>query len=156
MKHIIVILLLNLVAVGPSFAQTKGQGLFDVEARRAALAQPALTNVRAACLAIARDPAWNNLKPVDSLKATEGYGTDGAANDYAWAVMVLTGRALAGDLTSEASLRDLLLTWAKAGAFRNVEAESDSYYALKRVLLPTAVAYSVLQRGLDENQRRML
>src|SRR5689334_13261625 len=91
MKHVLVILLLNLVAAGPSFAQTKGQGLFDVEARRAALAQPGLTNVRAACLAIPRDPSWSNLKPVDSLKATEGYGIDGTTNDYAWAVMVLTG-----------------------------------------------------------------
>src|SRR3712207_4029745 len=85
MKHVLVALLLNLLAVGPSYAQAKGQSLFDVEARRAALAQPTLTNVRAACLAIPRDPAWAGLKPIEGLKATEGYGTDGAANDYAWA-----------------------------------------------------------------------
>jgi poly(beta-D-mannuronate) lyase len=153
MKHILVALVLNLLAVGPSYAQAKAQGLFDVEARRAALAQPALTNVRAACLAIPRDPAWSGLKPIESIKATEGYGTDGAANDYAWAVMVLTGRALAGDAASEASLRDLLLNWAKARAFDKTEVESDAYYALKRVLLPTAVAYSILQRNLDEGQK---
>src|SRR3990170_2532863 len=105
MKHVIAFLLLSLVAAGPSYAQAKVQGLFDVELRRAALTQPALTNVRAACLAVPRDPAWISLKPIDGLKATEGYGTDGAANDYAWAVMVMTGRALAGDLASEASLR---------------------------------------------------
>jgi poly(beta-D-mannuronate) lyase len=153
MKHVLVALFLNLLAVVPSYAQAKGQGLFDVEARRAALAQPALTNVRAACLAIPRDPAWIGLKPIEGLKATEGYGTDGAANDYAWAVMVLTGRALAGDAASEASLRDLLLNWAKAKAFDKTEVESDAYYALKRVLLPTIVAYSVLQRNLDEGQK---
>lgn len=156
MKHVLIVLLLNILTIGPSLAQTKGQGLFDAELRRTLLGQPAFTNARAACLAIPRDPSWSSLKPIDSLKATEGYGTDGAANDYAWAVMVLTGRALAGDAVSEATLRDLLLTWAKAKAFQNTEAEHDAYYALKRVLLPTAVAYSVLQRGLDEGQRRTL
>jgi poly(beta-D-mannuronate) lyase len=156
MKQVLIVLLMNILTIGTSNAQIKGQGLFDVELRRAALAQPALTNVRAACLAIPRDPAWSGLTPISSLKATEGYGTDGAANDFAWAVMVLTGRALAGDAVSEASLRDLLLAWAKAKAFESTEVEHDSYYALKRVLLPTVVAYSVLQRGLDEGQRRML
>jgi poly(beta-D-mannuronate) lyase len=156
MKHLLSFLLLSLVAAGPSYAQAKVQGLFDVELRRAALTQPALTTVRAACLAVPRDPAWSSLKPIDGLKATEGYGTDGAANDYAWAVMVLTGRALAGDLASEASLRDLLLAWAKAKAFESTAVENDAYYALKRVLLPTVVGYSVLQRSLDEGQRRLI
>jgi poly(beta-D-mannuronate) lyase len=154
MKHVLVVLLLNLIAIGPSYAQAKG--LFDVEARRATLAQPALTNVRAACLAIARDPAWSGLKPIEGLKTTEGYGTDGAGNDYAWAVMVLTGRSLAGDTSSEASLRDLLLNWARSKAFEKTEVESDAYYALKRVLLPTVVAYSVVQRSLDEGQRQLV
>jgi poly(beta-D-mannuronate) lyase len=156
MKHVLAFLLLNLVAAGPAYAQAKVQGLFDVELRRAALAQPALTSVRAACLAIPRDSSWGSLKPIDGLKATEGYGTDGAANDYAWAVMVMTGRALAGDTASETSLRDLLLAWAKAKAFENTAVENDAYYALKRVLLPTIVGYSVLQRGLDEGQRRLI
>jgi poly(beta-D-mannuronate) lyase len=156
MKPVLIVLLLNLLTISSSYAQIKGNGLFDVELRRTALAQPAFTSVRAACLAIPRDPAWSSLKPVDSLKATEGYGTDGAANDYAWAVMVLTGRALAGDAASESTLRDLLLAWARAKAFANTEVEHDAYYALKRVLLPTVVAYSVLQRGLDEGQKRVL
>ncbi len=156
MKHVLIVLLLNILSIGSSYAQIKGHGLFDVEFRRTALAQPAFTSARAACLAIPRDPAWSSLKPIDGLKATEGYGTDGAANDYAWAVMVLTGRALAGDAASESALRDLLLAWGKAKAFENTEVEHDAYYALKRVLLPTAVAYSVLQRGLDEGQKRLL
>ena len=156
MKPALIVLLLNLLTIGSSQAQTKPYGLFDVELRRAALGQPALTSVRAACLAIPRDPAWSSLKPVDRLKSTEGYGTDGSANDYAWAVMVLTGRALAGDAASEGSLRDLLLTWARARALATTEVEHDAYSALKRILLPTAVAYSVLQRGLDEGQKRVL
>lgn len=156
MKPVLIALLLNVLAIGSSYAQAKGSGLFDVEARRAALAQPAFTSARAACLALPRDPAWSSLKPIERLKATEGYGTDGSANDYAWAVMVLTGRALAGDAASETFLRDLLLAWAKAKAFADTEVEHDAYYALKRVLLPTVVAFSVLQRGLDEGQNRTL
>ena len=156
MKHASVILLLNLLAVGPSYAQAKGQGAFDVEARRSALAQPALANARAACLAIPRDPSWSGLKPIEGLKTADASGTDGASNVYAWAVMVLTGRTLAGDTASEVSLRELLLSWAKAKAFDKTEVESDAYYALKRVLLPTTIAYSVLQRNLDEGQRRSI
>ncbi|MBF9197174.1 alginate lyase family protein [Microvirga terrestris] len=156
MKTVLIALLLNLLTVGSSYAQTKGNGLFDVELRRAALAQPAFTTARAACLAIPRDPAWSSIKPIAALKGTEDYVTDGAANDYAWAVMVLTGRTLAGDMVSEVALRDLLLAWARARAFADTEIEHDAYYALKRVLLPTVVAFSVLQRGLDEGQKRML
>jgi len=156
MKHLVMVLLMNLAAVGPSLAQTKGQGAFDVEARRAALTQPAFTSARAACLAVPRDPSWASLKPMDDLRAKEGSGAEGAANDYAWAVMVLTGRTLAGDVLSEASLRELLMTWAKAKAFNNTQVEADAYYALKRVLLPTIVSYSVLSRNLDEGQRKTL
>ena len=45
-----IVLLLNILTVGPSFAQAKGQGLFDVELRRTSLAQPAFMSARAACL----------------------------------------------------------------------------------------------------------
>jgi len=156
MKSIIALLILNLLAGGQALAQAKPAGLFDVEQRRAALAQPALANIRAACLAIPRDPSWSSLQPIRGLKTTEGYGTDGTANDYAWAVMVLTGRALAGDASSEGALRDFLVTWARAGAFTETELESDAYYALKRVLLPTVFAFSVIQGGLDDEQRKTI
>jgi poly(beta-D-mannuronate) lyase len=156
MNRILVFSVLSLLAMAPSYAQTKGQGLFDVDARRTALAQPALTIVRAACLAIPRDPSWTNLKPIDGLKAADGSGMDGGVNNYAWAVMALAGRALAGDPASETSLRDLLLAWAKAKAFENTEVVSDAYYVLKRMLLPTITAYSVLHRSLDESQGRII
>lgn len=156
MKRIFTILILSTLFVGPAIAQSQPNGVFDVEQRRAALAQPALANIRAACLAIPREASWSALKPIDGLKATEGYGTDGAANDYAWAVMVLTGRALAGDVASEVALRDLFTTWAKANAFARTEVENDAYYALKRVLLPSVIGYSVIQRGLDDEQRRAI
>lgn len=156
MKRIFAIMILNLLAAAPVLAQSKPVGVFDVEQRRAALGQPALANIRAACLAIPREASWNALKPIAGLKATEGYGTDGAANDYAWAVMVLTGRALAGDVSSEGALRDLFVTWAKADALSQTELENDAYYALKRILLPSIVGYSVIQRGLDDEQRRVI
>jgi len=154
MRHVLFILLVNLLTIGASHAQVKS--LFDVEARRAALAQPAMTTVRAACLAVPRDPAWAGLRPVDQLKVSESTGADGAVADFTWAVMVLTGRALAGDTASEASLRDLLLAWARAKALERTEAGSDAEHALKRALLPTVAAYSVLHRGLDEAQRQSL
>jgi poly(beta-D-mannuronate) lyase len=156
MKRILALSVLSLLAMAPSYAQTKGQGLFDVEARRTALAQPALTTVRAACLGTPRDPSWTALKPIDGFKVGDGFGVDGSANNYTWAVMVMTGRALAGEPASEISLKDLLQTWAKARAFEGTESESGAYYSLKRVLLPTIAAYAVLHRSLDESQRRSL
>jgi poly(beta-D-mannuronate) lyase len=156
MKRIVAVLILSFFAIEPSFSQAKLAGVFDVEQRRAALSQPAYANARAACLAIPREPAWSTLKPILALKATEGYGTDGSANDYAWAVMVLTGRALAGDQSSETALRDILVTWAKANAFAQTEVENDAYYALKRVLLPSVIAYSVIHGGMDDEQRRVI
>lgn len=155
MKRILVFFVLSLLTTAPATSQVRGQGLFDVEARRAALAQPGLAAVRATCLAVPRDPSWVNLKPVDGLKAADASSMEGGANSYSWAVMVMTGRALAGDPASEASLRDLLLAWAKAKAFENTDPDGEAYFGLKRVLLPTIAAYSVLFRSLDEPQRQI-
>jgi poly(beta-D-mannuronate) lyase len=156
MKRILVFSVLSLLATAPATSQVRGQGLFDVEARRAALAQPGLAAVRSTCLAIPRDPSWTNLKPINGLKATDDSSMEGGANNYSWAVMVMTGRALAGDPASEASLRDLLLAWAKAKAFENTDPDGEAYFGLKRALLPTIAAYSVLLRSLDEPQRQIV
>ena len=156
MNRILAFSVLSLLMTATCHAQVRAQGLFDVEARRAALSQPSLAAARAACLGIARDPSWASLKPVDGVKAADGPNTDGGVNTYSWAVMALTGRALAGDAASEASLRDLLLAWAKARAFEGTGAESEALYGLKRVLLPTIVAYSVLHRSLDDSQRQIV
>ncbi|WP_262298625.1 alginate lyase family protein [Microvirga sesbaniae] len=156
MNRILVFSVLGLLMAAPCHAQVRAQGLFDVEARRAALAQPALASVRAACLAIARDPSWASLKPIDGIKAVDGSNADGGANSYSWAVMALTGRALAGEPASETSLRDLLLAWAKARAFESTDAESEASYGLKRVLLPTIAAYAVVNRSLDDGQRQIV
>ncbi len=130
-------------------------GLFDVAARKAFLAQDSAADARQACLAVEADPAWGHLEVIKGLSSTQGYGTDRSGAAYAWATMVLSGRALAGDRNAEASLKALLLKWADAGAFAQTEQVHDAYYALKRLLLPTVVAFSIIRDDLtaDESKR---
>lgn len=154
MKRTLVLSIMSLLAAGWSHSQAKAQALFDVEARRAALAQPAFAGIRAACLAIARDPSWANLKAVGRIEGSDGAAANGKAGIYAWPVMVLTGRALAGDTVSEASLRDLLSAWAKARAFDQTESGYPAGDELNRVLLPIMAGYSVVQRGWNDGQRQ--
>lgn len=119
-------------------------GLFDVAMRREALQRPEMETIRSACLAEQVDPQWRFMEPIAGLKATEGYGSDNSAEDFSWAVMVLSGRVLAGDDMAERALRALLLSFARADAFGQTEESYDPYYALKRQLLPLTVAYSIL------------
>lgn len=138
-------------------AQAAGwNGLFDVEARAQALQTPAYGAIRRLCLKIPADRKWVNLKPVIRLATTEGYGSDQAAEDFSWAVMVLSGRALAGDAPARQNLVNLMNAWAKAGAFRDTEEVNDAYYALKRTLLPLTVAYAIVARSLSDAEARTL
>ena len=127
-------------------------GLFDVDQRAETLQSDAYRDIRALCLGVAIDPAWAKLKPIRRLATTEGYGSDTSAEDFSWAVMVLSGRALAGDADARTRLADLLVRWADAGAFTQTEEINDAYYALKRQLLPLTVAYAILESGLDADQ----
>nr|MDH4441373.1 alginate lyase [Rhizobium sp.] len=111
-------------------------GLFDVEKRAETLQTDAFRDIRALCLGVAIDPAWAKLKPIRKLSTTDGYGSDTSAEDFSWAVMVLSGRALAGDAAARGQLAGLLARWAEAGAFTQTEEINDAYYALKRQLLP--------------------
>src|SRR5207247_284594 len=86
--------------------------------------------------------------------ATEGYGSDQSAEDFAWAVMVLGGRALAGDKDAAADARNLLARFATAKAFAGTEVEPDAYFALKRTLLPTIVTYAIVRDGFDAAMRQ--
>ena len=126
------------------------RGLFDVEKRRAELGTAAMRPMRAACLAIARDPSWVNAEPIASLKATDGYGTDRTSLPFSWAMMVLSSRTLAGDPDSRSDLAKVLVKWARAGAFTQSETTHDAYYALKRTLLPTIIAYQVARPVLPQ------
>jgi poly(beta-D-mannuronate) lyase len=124
-------------------------GLFDVNSRADILKTDAYRDIRALCLAVAIDPAWEKLKPIRRLATTEGYGSDTSAEDFSWAVMVLSGRTLAGDARAGIRLADLMERWATAGAFTETEEINDAYYALKRQLLPLSVAYAILEPGLE-------
>lgn len=72
-------------------------GLFDVDSRTTLLSTEPYREIRQLCLSVAIDPAWAELVPIKRLSATEGYGSDQSAEDFSWAVMVLSGRVLAGD-----------------------------------------------------------
>jgi len=135
---------------GPAGAAT---GLFDLSARKAALQSADYDGVRQTCLAIAADPAWVDLEPVAALTPTEGYGSDQRAESFGWAVMVLGGRALGGDLDSTTALKTLLLRWADASALRATEPAHDAYFALKRALLPTVVNYAIIRDELSPEER---
>lgn len=129
--------------------QARWNGLFDVAARSAELKTPKFAEFRRFCLAIPVDTGWPTLQPVAGLSATEGYGSDRSAEDFSWAVMVLSGRSLAGDARATAMLRDLMRKWAASGAFNDTQTVHDAYYSLKRQLLPLTVAYAILLPSLD-------
>ncbi len=129
--------------------------LFDVKARKAELQTSAFAVAKSYCMA--DGVAFKaKLKPITGLKPTEGYGSDNRAEDFSWAVMVLGGRALAGDADSTTQLTDMLMKWAKADAFEKTTESHDSYYALKRVLLPVIVSYSIIYDDLSPAERKTL
>lgn len=140
----------------PAFAQAAPKVLFDVDARRAELAKPDFFKAKAACLAIDLDRLGELPKPIAGLKGTKGYGSDNDAEPYSWYVMVTGGRALAGDKASEAALKEALLSWAKADAFSKSDAEHDTYYAMKRVMLPVVVNYAVIYDSLSADERETI
>jgi len=140
----------TLALAGPANAAT---GLFDVGARKAALQSVDYDGVRQSCLAIPVDAGWVDLEPVPALTPTEGYGSDQRAEAFGWAVMVLGGRALGGDLDSTNALKTLLLRWADASALRATEPSHDAYFALKRALLPAVVNYAIIRDDLAPAER---
>ncbi|MFO1350170.1 MAG: alginate lyase family protein [Gammaproteobacteria bacterium] len=130
-----------------------GSIFFDVDTRRAQLATPAYAAVRASCLALTFEKSAALDPPLAGLNATDGYGSDDRAQPFAWAMMVLSGRALAGDLVAETTLRHILSAWATAQALTATEETHDAYYALKRTLLPTMLAYAIVRGHLDDAER---
>jgi poly(beta-D-mannuronate) lyase len=53
-------------------------------------------------------------------------------------------------------LKSILLRWARADAFGKTSETHDTYYALKRIMLPVAVAYSILRPSLTAEEDRSL
>ena len=131
-------------------------GLFDVDSRTTLLSTEPYREIRQLCLSVAIDPAWAELVPIKRLSATEGYGSDQSAEDFSWAVMVLSGRVLAGDAKARSTLEQLLSAWATSGAFTDTQEVHDAYYALKRQLLPLTVAYAILRPDLEPERATLL
>lgn len=136
-----------------STAQAAPQGFYDAEARRQAMRDGQLPQARQACLGEPRDPSWASMTPITMLATTAEYGTDRTAQPFAWALMVLAGRALADDVDSRVDLRSILSRWAEADAFGETEVAHDAYYALKRVLLPIIVAHAVVRADMKPRDR---
>lgn len=136
------------------------QGLIDAAARRAFLETSAGRNARRHCAVADRSPDFDGLDPIEGLRSTEAYGSDQRAETFSWSVMLLAGRHLAGDAEASAQLSRLMVNWASAGAFEKTEVSHDAYYALKRSLLPTVAAFTLIEGEMNaegaETTRRWL
>jgi|GEM_PF-529808 len=119
------------------------RGIVDASARRAALRRAGDAAGAAFCDAadVEIDP---DMEVLDGLRGTSGYGSDQRAESFSWTVMVLAGRHLAGHAASGDALAKLMVRWAEARALEATEVSHDAYYALKRLLLPTIVAFTLL------------
>ncbi|NJN47833.1 MAG: hypothetical protein HC808_16675 [Candidatus Competibacteraceae bacterium] len=112
--------------------------------------------MRASCLAPSLEGLETPLEPLNGLTATEGYGTDNRAERFSWVMMVLSGHVLGGNPEAVQLLRQQLHDWATAGALTQTEPVHDAYFALKRVLLPTIMAYATVRADLSEEQNRII
>ncbi len=131
--------------------------LFDVDARKAQLQLADYAPVKAHCLAKdVKQPEKQMPTPVLKLKATEGYGSDTALNNFTWYLMVHAGRALAGHEASQERVQAALMAWAKADALFDTNENHDTYYALKRGLLPIITSYLIVQPELSQSQRNRI
>lgn len=148
--------LLLMIACGPDEGAEARPVLFDVEERKAQLQTAVFKSAKQHCLA--RNVKWDGKlpSPISGLKTTDGYGSDNRPAHFTWYVMVLTGRSLAGDAASTAALKKGLLEWSSAGAFLNSDSAHDTYYALKRYMLPIVVAISVIDAELSSSERNQI
>lgn len=97
-----------------------------------------------------------DLAPITALEPTDEYGSDQAAQDFSWTVMVLGSRALAGDEAASKQLILLLQHWAAAGAFERTPDIHDAHYALKRALLPTVISYGIVRDQTGNSQQLVI
>lgn len=128
--------------------------LFDAEERRAQLQLDSYKDAKNYCLA--DNVKWNGTlpSPISGLRTTDGYGSDNRPAEFTWYAMVLTGRSLAGDIKATEDLKTALLSWARAGAFLNSDDAHDTYYALKRYMLPVVISLSAIDDKLESDERK--
>ena len=127
-----------------ALAADLGPALFDVDQRRAELQLPEFAAARDACLAVSADAVLPLPEPVAALHPTAEYGTDHASQDFAWTMMVLGGRSLAGDGAATTLLIEALTRWTAADALEASPTHYDPFFAIKRTMLPTMVSYRIV------------
>lgn len=129
---------------------------FDVASRKTDLLSPEFAEARQACLAAEIELDDTAMSPVAALKSTPGYGSDNSIEPFVWHLMVLTGRAVAGDDAANAAVIASLDAWARVDALAATENTHDTHFALKRALLPLIMSYAVIADGLGADQDEMI
>lgn len=140
----------------PAIASDSG-ALFDIEERREQLQREEFATIREYCMAKhIQQPSDKQPEPFNALKATAEYGTDNALEDFSYYLMVHAGRALAGESDSEKRVKEALLDWANADALEKTKESHDTYYALKRGLLPIITSYEIIRPTLTAEERHAI
>lgn len=154
---ITIFLFLFLFLTPPISAYANDVVLFDVQKRKAQLQTNEYATIKNYCMALeTKQPPKEMPEPIKGLKETEGYGTDRSLNDFAWAVMIHGGRALAGEVQSINLLKTTYIKWAKANALSETQEVHDAYYALKRALLPIIVSYTIIQDDFSNKEQKLI
>jgi len=137
----------------------KNNVLLDILDRQKLLQTPEYAKIKNACLASKdniKQPTKDMPKPVLGLKATDGYGSDKSLSHLSWYLMIHSGRAMAGDVTSQSLVKNALLAWSKANALSKTEVKHDAYYALKRGLLPIINSYFIVENSLSKSEQTQI
>ncbi len=156
MKNILILPLLLLFLLVPSISQATSNGrsaIFNVVERKQELQKKEFELARKACLATNIKLDSDIPQPIDGLKSTKGYGSDRRASKFAWFLMVHGGRALADNKESINKLKEAITMWARAGALLESDEAHDTYYALKRLMLPLIASYSIIADDMDSQDK---
>ncbi len=130
---------------------------FDVNNRREVLHSSGYEEILNDCMAENTSlPSLAASPPVLKLEPTEDYGSDHSANDFTKYIMFHGGRALAGNAASHDLLSKSILSWAEAKALEASVESYDTYYAIKRFLLPTIINYAIVEETYTEDQKAII
>ncbi len=148
---------LNLFLIAILFNATSahaGDILFNTKELQAKLQTPAYAAAKKFCQS--DNVKWDGKlpNPIDGLNSTDGYGSDNRPASFTWYIMVLTGQSLAGDAKATADLKAGLLEWARAGAFLKSDDAHDTYYALKRYMLPIIISLSAVDYTMSDDEKQ--